>query len=339
MAACRLLLAGLIGGALAGVFAVAPVAAKGTPAGTLIPNVASVTYRVGGPPVTTTSNTVTVRVQEILDVIVAPGSGDKPVSLPGDTNRPVPFLVTNSGNGQEKFGLTLRTDVTGDNFDPVCPRLYFDTNNSGVYEAANDTLYAAGTNDPDLAPDATILVFALCDVPATANNNDVGNVSLEARARTLEKTPTSGTGAPGTLFTNPNGDGIDALVGTTTAKATAINGLTVAVSFPTLTKSQRVTDPNGGTTPLPNAIVTYTIEAAITAGAVSDAVVSDLIPAGTTYEPNSLSVSDAAGAFTPLTDAADADAGRAGAGAISVQLGELTANAPRRVRFRVRINP
>ncbi|MDO9489730.1 MAG: hypothetical protein Q7J32_15245, partial [Sphingomonadaceae bacterium] len=94
-----MLLAGLIGGALAGAFAVAPAAAKGTPAGTLILNNATVTYRVNELPVTTTSNVVTVRVQEILDVIVAPGSGDKPVSLPGDTNRPVPFIVTNSGNG------------------------------------------------------------------------------------------------------------------------------------------------------------------------------------------------------------------------------------------------
>jgi len=187
MVACRLLLAGLIGGALAGVFLVAPVAAKGTPAGTLIPNVASVTYRAGGPPVTTTSNTVTVRVQEILDVIVAPGSGDKPVSLPGDTGRAVPFLVTNSGNGMEKFALTLRTDIAGDNFDPVCPRLFIDADNSGSFEESKDTLYAAGTNDPDLAPDATVLVFALCDVPATASNNDLGNVSLEARARTLER--------------------------------------------------------------------------------------------------------------------------------------------------------
>lgn len=334
-----MLLAWLIGGALAGAFAVAPAAAKGTPAGTLINNNATVTYRVNELPVTTTSNIVTVRVQEILDVIVAPGSGDKPVSLPGDTGRPVPFIVTNSGNGVERFGLTLRTDVAGDNFDPVCPRLYFDTNNSGTYEAANDTLYAAGTNDPELAPDATVLVFALCDVPATANNADLGNVSLEAHARTLDKKPTSGTGEPGTIFTNPNGDNIDAVVGTTRARASAINGLTVAVNFPTLTKSQRVTDPNGGTNPVPNAIVTYTIVAAIAGGAVTEAVVSDLIPAGTTYEPNSISVSDATGVFKNLTDAADADEGRAAAGAISVQLGELTATAPRSVRFRVRINP
>ncbi len=335
-----MLWAGLIGGALAGAFAVAPAAAKGTPAGTLIPNVASVTYRDGGDrPVTTTSNTVIIRVQEILDVIVAPGSGDKPVALPGDTGRAVPFLVTNSGNGQEKFALTLRTDIAGDNFDPVCPRLFLDTDNSGTFEEAKDALYAAGTNDPNLAPDATVLVFALCDVPSTATNNDLGNLSLEARARTLEKTPSSGAGETGTIFTNPNGDNIDAIVGTTTAKASAVSGLLVAVNFPTLTKSQRVTDPNGTTNPVPNAIVTYTIVADIASGTVTDAVVSDIIPPGTTYEPNSMSVSDSAGTFVALTDADDADAGRVASGAIAVKLGELRSGSPRSVRFRVKINP
>lgn len=322
-----------------GALATTPAAAKGTPAGTLIPNVATVTYREGDKILTTTSNTVNVRVQEVLDVVVAAGSGDKPVSLPGATGRPVPFLVTNGGNGQEKFALTLRTDVTGDNFDPICPRLFLDADNSGTFEEAKDALYAAGTNDPDLAPDATVLVFALCDIPATANNNDTGNVSLEARARTLEKTPTSGSGEAGTIFTNPNGDNIDAIVGTTTAKASAVNGLVVAVNFPTLTKSQRVTDPNGGTNPVPGSIVTYTIVAEIASGVVTDAVVSDEIPAGTTYELNSISVSDAAGTFSSLTDADDADAGRAASGAIAVKLGELRGGAPRSVRFRVKINP
>jgi len=111
------------------------------------------------------------------------------------------------------------------------------------------------------------------------------------------------------------------------------------VNFPTLTKSQRVTDPNGSTNPVPNAIVTYTIVADIASGTVTDAVVSDIIPPGTTYEPNSISVSNAAGVFAALTDADDADAGRAASGAIAVKLGELRSGSPRSVRFRVKINP
>lgn len=338
IAGCRMLLVVAIGGALAcAAIGAAPAAAKGTPAGTLIENAATVTYRENDRPVTTTSNNVTVRVDEILDVVVAAASGDKAAGLPGDTDRPIPFIVTNAGNGRERFALTLRTDVPGDNFDPVCPRLYLDSNNSGVFEAASDALYVAGTNDPDLAPDGTALVFALCNIPETAANNDLGNVSLEASARTLDKTPSSGKGEPGTIFENPNGDDVDAVVGTTTARASAINGLLVAVDYPTLAKSQRVTDPNGGTNPLPGSIVTYTIEAAIASGAVSNAVVTDSIPAGTTYEPNSLSVTNPQGVFVPLTDAADADAGRAAPGGVVFELGELKARAPRSVRFRVRI--
>ncbi|MFC3713937.1 hypothetical protein ACFOMD_15290 [Sphingoaurantiacus capsulatus] len=333
-----MMLAVWVAGGLTCALGAAPAIAKGTPAGTLINNQATVTYREGDNPITTFSNNTVVRVDEILDVVVTPGSGDKPVGLPGDTERPVPFLITNNGNGSEAFALTLKTDVAGDNFDPVCNRLFFDTNNSGTFEAASDTLYVAGTNDPVLAADGTLLVFALCDIPATANNADLGNVQLEARARTLDKTPTSGTGGPGTIFTNPNGDNVDAVVGATGARGSGINGVIAAVNFPTLVKSQRVTDPNGGTNPIPTATITYTIVASIASGSVTNAIISDAIPAGTTYSQNSMALQVGTGSFTPLTDASDADAGRAGNTSIDVNLGELKAGTPQTLRFQVRIN-
>lgn len=326
MAVYRLLQAVLIGSALAGAFAVAPAAAKGTAAGTAISNTATVTFSDGGVPVTVTSNVVTFRVQEVLDVNVTPANGARiPVSL-GDTGRAMGFRVTNLGNGTEKFKLKVRTDITGDMYDPTCRNIVFDTNNNGVYDALTDVVYVGGSNEPELAPDQAILVFAICDIPANLNNEDWGAVAVEASAAT-------GTGTPGTVFPNKGTDGVDALVGSTTARSEAQNGFIVAVHVPTLTKRQQVTDLTGGTTPVAGATILYTLVAEISTGSGLNAIVSDPIPANTTFVAGSMRLDNEV-----LTDGQDADAGRFTGNAIEVRLGTLTAGTPRTVSFRVRIN-
>lgn len=326
MAVRRLLQAVLIGSALVGAFAVAPAAAKGTAAGTPISNAATVTFKDGDIPVTVSSNIVTFKVQEILDVNVTPANGARiPVSA-GDTGRAMGFRVTNLGNGTEKFKLRMRADITGDFYDPTCRSVVFDSNNNGVYDALTDVVYVGDANEPELAPDAAILVFAICDIPAVLNNEDWGAVAIQATAAT-------GTGKPGTIFANKGTDGVDALVGATTAQSEAQNGFTVEVHVPTLTKRQQVIDLTGGTSPVAGANVLYTLVADIAAGSGLNAVVSDPIPTNTTYVAGSMRLDN-----ETLTDGQDADAGRFTGNAIEVRLGTLTAGKPRTVSFRVRIN-
>src|SRR4051794_23201236 len=80
--------------------------AAGTPAGTDITNVAHATYdQPDGTPATVDSNTVTIKVDELLDVTVAWREPSDVPSAPGLTNQILSFTVTNAGNGHETFAL------------------------------------------------------------------------------------------------------------------------------------------------------------------------------------------------------------------------------------------
>ena len=91
-----------------------------------------------------------------------------------------------------------------------------------------------------------------------------------------------------------------------------------------LVKSVAVSDPFGGTEPIPGAQLTYTIVATVTgAGTASSVVIRDPIPANTTYSSGSIVLNG-----TGLTDdGADADGGEfvVSPAEVVVQLGDLTA--------------
>jgi hypothetical protein len=103
---------------MAGVNVPSPVLALGTIAGTDIDNTAMVSYEVAGTPQTTTSNTVTLTVAEVLDVDVTLLSGPASTAA-GATGQDLLLVVTNTGNGTESFSLTIDNTLGGDDFDPV----------------------------------------------------------------------------------------------------------------------------------------------------------------------------------------------------------------------------
>src|SRR4029077_1623305 len=103
-------------------------------------------------------------------------------------------------------------------------------------------------------------------------------------------------------------------------------------------KSQSVADQFGGTRALPGARINYTIVVNATgSGTAGASVVSDDIPANTTYVPGTLRLNSAA-----LSDAVDADAGDFSTtpnAHVSVQLGSLSqASGSQTVQFAVTIN-
>lgn len=304
--------------------------AAGTLAGTSIENTATVSFDLGGTPVVTTSNTTTLTVAELLDVDVTLLSATVTVSA-GATQQELVFRVTNTGNGPEPFSLLGESVLTGDDFDPspASPFIYFDTDGSGDL-SAGDTPYVPGSNDPLLAPDASIVVLVVNDIPGTATNGQRGRSQLTAVAGT-------GTGAPGTVFAGQGEGGVDAVAGTSGGDDEAFGEYVVSDISLAAVKSQAVVDPFGGTRPVPGARVAYQVVITATGtGTATGAVFSDLVPAGTTYVPGSLSLDG-----TSLTDAADADAGQfiaSPAPAVRVALGDLAqADGPRTVRFEVTI--
>lgn len=308
--------------------AATPLAAAGTPAGSLIDNEATATYDLpGGGEAAVTSNKVSLRVDEILDVTVASADPGDVAATPGATGKVLSFTLTNSGNGSEAFTLATRSAVGGDDFDPVVTSIVLDTNGNGAYDPGLDTAYVAGSNDPLLAPDGSLRVFVIASAPSGVADGARGQLDLTAVA-------TTGSGAPGTSFTGAGQGGGDAIVGTTGADGEDQGFLAISAALLSFTKSASVADPFGGASPVPGGTITYTLTATVSgSGSLSNIRVADRVPTGSTYAPGSLTLNGSA-----LTDAADGDPGEFASGGVAVRLGTVTAGAAQVVTFKVRID-
>lgn len=318
--------------ALVCLFATLTAHAVGTVAGTTIQNTAQITYNVGATTLSTSSNTTSITVVEILDVAVAVNSATVSVT-PSATQQELVFTVTNTGNGNESFTLTGLSTLPGDDFDPTPSTptfIYFDTDSSGDL-SAGDTPYVANSNDPVLAPDASVRVLVVNDIPAAVADGQRGRSQLAAAART-------GTGDPGDLYDDQGDGGLDAIVGTSRATANAFGEYSVEALQISAVKSQAIVDQFGGAQPIPGARINYQIVVTATGtGSATTVNVSDLIPANTTYVAGSLVLNSAA-----LSDTAGNDAGEyttAPTPRVLVSLGNLTAaSGPQTIAFAVTIN-
>lgn len=304
----------------------APALAGGVTAGTLIENTAVASYDDGAGPRTINSNTVTVRVDELLDVTLTSLDPGPINTRPGDAV--LTFELTNQGNGPEAFTLLANPTVAGNDFDVTVRAIAIDSNGNGIYDEGIDEILTAPQTTAVLAADAVLTVFVLVTVPDGVTDTQTSAVDLNAEAVT-------GSGTPGTVFAAAGVDGGDAIVGTTSALATARGELVVGVANVALAKSVVLRDPFGGASAVPGTIATFTITAQISgSGTINDLIVTDAIPDGTTYAAGTLALDG-----TALSDAADGDAGVASdAAGIAVDLGDVAAQTTRTVTFDVTID-
>lgn len=316
-----------IAAATIAVFAASSTAlAGGVSAGTLIENTATATYEDGDGPQTVDSNTVTVRVDELLDVTVTSLDSGALTASPGETV--LSFEVTNPANGPEAFALTANPAVAGNDFDTTVVNIAIDTNGNGAYDPGVDEILTGPETTPVLGIDEALTVFVIVDVPTGVTDGQESDVELAAEAVT-------GTGSPGTTFAGQGVDGGDAIVGATGAAASATASLVAGITTVDLAKSVSIVDPFGGTGAVPGSIATFTIVATVSgSGSVDSLIVTDTIPDGTTYAPNSLAL-DGGG----LTDASGDDAGEASdASGISVDLGTVAGGTIQTITFDVVID-
>jgi len=299
-----------------------------TPAGTIISNTATATYDMpGGGQDSITSNTVNLTVDELLDVSVVSSDPGDVIVFPGATNQVLAFLVTNAGNGSEAFVLTAQDSLGGDDFDPSATSIVIDGNGNGTYDPGIDIVYVPGANEPVLTPDASVTVFVLSSIPAGATDGQRGRVDLVATAAT-------GSGTPGTSFAGQGQGGGNAVIGATGASAQDDGYYALSVASVTFVKSATLADPFGGATQVPGAIITYQLVATVTgSGNLANLGIADAIPDGTTYQAGSIRLEG-----SPLTDAADADAGEYTGSGIAVRLGDVAAGSSRTVTFQVAID-
>jgi uncharacterized repeat protein (TIGR01451 family) len=308
-----------------------PVHAAGTAAGTVIDSAAQLSYEIAGTPLSLTSNSVSITVDERIDVIVTL-QGPQELVAGGDAGRSLLLRVSNTGNGSEAFQLAINSNLGGDDFDPdpATPAIYFDTDASGDL-SVGDVAYAPGSNDPLLAADAFIDVLLVNDIPLTVTNGQVGFSELTA-------TSVTGTGNAGDVIANQGDGGVDAVIGTTGGEAAESGEYLVSDVAVSIGKSVIVSDPFGGSAPVPGATLSYSISVQVnSAGTASNSTVNDPIPAGTTFVPSSISLNGGA-----ISDASDGDAGEFDSSVVPsviVRLGDLTqVSGVQTVTFQVTID-
>lgn len=300
--------------------------AVGVQAGTVISNVATLSYGTPSQPaVQLSSNAATFIVQQITDVTVVPVS--TPLTVTSGPV-PLPFTVTNTGNGPDTFNLLGNSTIAGDQFDPILTGVFADTNGNGIYDPGIDQ----PVTSIQLATDAQALLFVHNTIPAGLNPADTGLTELTATSALVSGAPgqtVAGGGVGGVDVVAGSGGGIGAGQGTYLVSSVALN---IVKTIPA------VLDTAGGSVPEPGAVVTYQIDVSVTGtGTATAVVITDPIPANTTYKAGTLQL-DAA----PLSDVVDADAGDVGgttANTVTVNLGDIPAGSANRViRFQVTIN-
>jgi len=304
----------------------APTAqAAGTAAGTIIVNTATGTFTNGSTTSTVQSNTVSLRVDEVLDVTVASLSGS--TIQVGSGSVTVPFRITNTGNGPEAFKVTAIPVNAGNQFTPVVQAIVLDTNGNRTYDPGVDQALISGATTASLGANGTLDAFVILTLPAGATDGQTAQIRLTAEAAT-------GSGTPGTIFAAKGQGGGDAVVGATGALAGAANPLIASSISLAIAKTATIVDPYGHSEIIPGSVVTFQIVANFTGtGSASNAHITDVIPANTTYQNGSLKLDGVS-----LTDVADADAGVASASGIDVTLGSVSGGTTKTVKFDVKVN-
>ena len=295
----------LFGGVALGSLLATPAFAQQTTAGTTINNQASVTYSVGGSSQTTNSNTATFVVDKKVNLAVAEVGGLPTYVSIGSSDQVTTFTVTNLTNAVQDFRLdpdqqSVSIPLLGtDDFNVTSIRAFVDSNGNGTYEAGVDT----ATFIDELAPDATVTVFIVANIPNTAGIH-TAIVDLNAVVATGGGTGSLGADLVATsVSTADSPTTVDIVFADDTGlldqprngAQRAFDTYTVATAAVTLTKTAYVISDPIDLLVNPKAIPGATVEYCITianagptsAGAVN---VADALPANTTYVANSLNV-------------------------------------------------
>jgi uncharacterized repeat protein (TIGR01451 family) len=347
----------------AAVFGGGAAKAAGTTAGTQINNTASVSYTVNGTAQTTNSTTASFVVDRKVNFTVAPDqAGSTSVNL-GQTGAVAKFKVTNTTNGVQDFlldpdQLTLSVGIiTGtDNYDISAMKAYVDTNGNGVYDPGVDTQDYID----ELAPDASVNVFIVGNIPAAPASIQQAQVSMHVIAATGGQSGTKGSVLIPTDLTLANADGTVDIVfadddsdGVLNLGDVARNGqgrayaafdignrnvaLTVTKSALVLSDGVNVSNPKA----IPGATVQYCllVNNATALTPANNVTLTDVIPTGATYVAGSVSLGLPGGTCV-LAGAPQDDAvvWNASTKTVSVNVGTVGGLASTAVAFKVTLN-
>jgi len=285
--------------------------AVGTVSGTSVENSATVDYQVGGVVQNQIfSDTAIFVVDNMIDLTVATFDGAAVIVVPGDTMQVLTYTLTNTGNTVQDYSFTA-AGAAGtffgvlDNFDALNVLVFVDGNANGTYEQLIDV----GIYADELAIDASIAVFIVADIPIAQIDGD--GALYDLIAQTAQGGVPASQGAdiltddsaiiddPATIQT-VFADGAGSADGIYDGRFSSRDVYVVGSAILLVTKISAVTnDPfNLGVNPkaVPGATILYTMNVANTGTVAANAVVlSDEIPANTTFVSGSVSSANSNG--------------------------------------------
>ncbi|NNF05589.1 MAG: DUF11 domain-containing protein [Candidatus Eisenbacteria bacterium] len=330
--------------------------AAGTLSGVQVDNYATVTYEVSTIPQDTVwSDTASFVVDNKINLNVVCLDGGPVEVIPGSNNQILSFRVTNLGNTVQDYslasfaaGAAVLFGVT-DNFDATTNNIFVDGNGNNTYELTDNGSYI-----DELAPDDSVTVFILSDIPSTQVDDD-GSIH-DLWVRTAQG---GNAGTEGSVIASDDAAASDIAMtvqtvfcdtlGTYGSDADNDGSFSARCVYEVETAtldvnktSGVVSDPvNGVTNPkaIPGATIRFTIVVSNLGDTESaDTIeVVDAIPANTTFVPGSLTLNS--GVLTDNVAADDAgDYNLTNAGAITVDVGTVTAGGLATVTFDVTID-
>jgi uncharacterized repeat protein (TIGR01451 family) len=343
-----------------------PAMAAGTTQGTSVTNNVTVDFQVGGVSQTqqNASNNFVVDRKIIFTINEKAPTGTTTVS-PGQTAQRTTFLLTNTSNDTLDYTVTPANIVGGtaahggtDVFNVTNLLICLDANADNTCDAPA----AASLTVDNLAADASTTILIIGDIPLTATNGQVANVTATATA--LNSNGTAITAATDATVNNPatvetifadvakSGNG-----GTSAARDgidVATDDYTVSAAVLSVFKSSRVISDGVSASnfkSIPGAVVEYCISVANAAGGATatNINVRDVVPSDLTYSSATILVnatvtspgaSQTCSGGTAVTDATDADAGQYNAGLTRVEgtLASIAASSASALIFRAVIN-
>lgn len=312
--------------------------AKGTAAGTLIPNTATLSYVYDGKALTASATAPVVTVAELIDVLLVSRDSGLVSIRPADVDKPLTFALTNAGNGSEAFRVTRDNKVPSNQFNPIGDSIYFENGLEPGLQTSGanaDVAYVSGVNDPVLKPDQSQIVYLPSSIAASSAQGGVGRVNLKVVSTTVLDAGALGAVA-GTTLPGKGDKGSDAVLGPSVGQAASQAGYVVSNLSLTVTKTvlSVMAPGNKGTLLMPGSVVTYRIVLAMVgAGSVDNFVFTDPLPAELTYVSGSLRVDS-----NPQTDAEDSDASSVVSGVVKLSLGTVLAPFTHTVEFKAVVN-
>jgi len=242
--------------------------AQGVAAGTPIVNIAQLSYDMNGTSYTAQSNSVTDIVDQIISLDVVCQDTTPVAVQKGETQRALTLMLSNTGNGNDHYNLTFDTNSSATD---VSNRQIWLDDGDGIFNAASDTQI----NDLNLSADSNATLFFVSDIPANASWSTTSH-GIRAESDIVPGTTPGDAVNLGSYFAvNGFEGGVDSALCTYSLIDLSLQlNKTATLSSPQLYI---------GTT------IHYTITASVVGlGTLDNVVITDTIPAGTSYIANSL---------------------------------------------------